>query len=70
MTDFQQQVQFQMPSPSKIFTPAVTVTVSIDGYRLYAGPLCSRLYCRLSCNFKDRYLQRKNLAIDHLLFHK
>jgi rhomboid protease GluP len=25
MTDFQQQVQFQTPSPSKLFTPAVTV---------------------------------------------
>ena len=25
MTDFQQQVQFQSPSPSKLFTPAVTV---------------------------------------------
>ena len=25
MTDYQQQVQFQLPSPTKLFTPAVTV---------------------------------------------
>ncbi|MHC5136075.1 MAG: hypothetical protein ACYSO0_06665, partial [Planctomycetota bacterium] len=25
MTEYQQQLQFQIPSPSKLFTPAVTV---------------------------------------------
>lgn len=36
MTDFQQQVQFQMPSPSKLFTPAVTVllVLMVIGYTL------------------------------------
>lgn len=29
MSDYQQQVRFQMPSPSKLFTPAVTVILAL-----------------------------------------
>jgi len=48
MTDFQRQVQFQTPSPSKLFTPAVTVILVLMVISLllsaFTGPFITDLF--------------------------